>query len=47
MTRHEPHSSGPDDHRARIALAVLTGVVGGVARAVTSWLLDHVTSLLT
>jgi hypothetical protein len=46
MTRNEPRAKEPSDYRARLTLAVISGVLGGAARAVTSWLLDHLTSLL-
>lgn len=41
MTRQEPSASGSNDHRGRLALAVVTGVFGGIARAVTGWLLER------
>ena len=38
MTR-TPHR--PNENRTRIALATLTGLLAGVTRALTDWLLDH------
>ena len=35
---------GPNENRTRIALAALTGLLAGVTRAITDWLLDHLGS---
>jgi hypothetical protein len=44
MTRSPQHPSDPEQRRARFTLAVITGVLAGATRAVTSWLLDHLTT---
>ena len=44
MTRSPQHPSGPEPRRTRITLAVITGVVAGATRALTAWLLDHLTT---
>ena len=31
----------PNKNRTRIALAALTGLLAGVTRAITDWLIDH------
>ncbi len=40
-----PH---PDDHqrslRVRVATAAITGIISGAVRAITGWLLAHLTS---
>jgi hypothetical protein len=44
MTRAPQHPTDPEPRRTRITLAVITGVVAGATRALTSWLLDHLTT---
>lgn len=44
MTRHPYRPSDPDERRSRIALAAITGVLAGATRALTGWLLDHLTT---
>ncbi|MFI6078974.1 hypothetical protein ACIA5C_46445 [Actinoplanes sp. NPDC051343] len=44
MTRPQHDHSGPDKRRTRIALAAITGLVAGATRALTGWLLEHLTS---
>jgi hypothetical protein len=44
MTRSPRHPGSPSDHRTRIALAALTGLLAGATRAVTDWLLNHLGS---
>lgn len=39
-----PRHGRPDERRTRITLAVITGAVAGVTRAVSTWLLDHLTT---
>ncbi|WP_211272002.1 hypothetical protein, partial [Micromonospora rosaria] len=43
--RHDTHPDTEGDHprslRARIIPAVTAGIAGGIARAVTAWLLDR------
>ncbi|MEV7630283.1 hypothetical protein [Actinoplanes sp. NPDC089786] len=41
MTRSPQHPSDPKPRR--ITLAVITGIVAGATRALTNWLLDHLT----
>ena len=41
MTRTSQHPRDPEPRHARITLAVITAILAGSARAVTSWLLDH------
>ena len=41
MTRSTQHPNDPEQRRTRITLAVITGVLAGATRALTSWLLDH------
>lgn len=42
MTRIQQRPDGPRAGWVRIALAALTGVFAGVARAMSEWLLDHI-----
>ncbi len=46
MTRSPQHPNDPDteQHRARITLAVITGILAGASRALSGWLLDHLTT---
>jgi hypothetical protein len=44
MTRSPHHPSDPEQRRTQITLAVITGILTGVTRALTSWLLDHLTT---
>jgi hypothetical protein len=41
MTRSSQPPSRPDERRARITLAAITGLLAGASRAVAEWLLDH------
>lgn len=41
MTRTRQRPNRPNEHRIRIALAALTGLLAGAARAITDWLLHH------
>ncbi len=41
MSQHQDHQRR--DHRLRLTTAALTGLLAGVARAVTEWLLHHLT----
>jgi hypothetical protein len=41
MTSSSQHPHGPEQRRTRITLAVITSVLAGITRALTSWLLDH------
>jgi hypothetical protein len=41
MTPTPQDPDGPNKNRTRIALAVLTGLLAGVARALTEWLVNH------
>jgi hypothetical protein len=43
MTQSPQHPTGPEQPRTRITLAVIIGVLAGVTRALTAWLLDHLT----
>jgi len=43
MTSSSQHPHGPEQRRTRITLAVVTGIFAGATRALTSWLLDHLT----
>jgi hypothetical protein len=44
MIRSPQHSYSPEPRRDRITLAVITGVLSGVSRAVVSWFLDQLTT---
>jgi hypothetical protein len=44
MTRSPQNPDGPQPRRTRIILAVITGILAGVARALTTWLLDQLTA---
>jgi hypothetical protein len=44
MTRSSQHPTDPEQRRPRITLAVITGVLAGATRALTGWLLDHLTT---
>jgi hypothetical protein len=44
MTRTPRHPCDPEPRRTRITLAVITGILAGVTRALTGWLLDHLTA---
>lgn len=44
MTRHQRHPRDPDERRTRITLAVITGLIAGATRALTGWLLEHLTT---
>lgn len=44
MTLSPQHPDGPEPRRARITLAVITGILAGATRAVTGWFLDHLTT---
>jgi hypothetical protein len=44
MTRFPQQDHDPDPRRARITLAVITGILAGAARALASWLLDRLTA---
>ena len=45
MTRHPQHPSDPEPRRTRrFTLAVVTGILAGATRALTDWLLDHLTT---
>ncbi|MEU5940966.1 hypothetical protein ABZ807_17635 [Micromonospora sp. NPDC047548] len=44
MTRSPQHPHGPQPRRIRITLAVITGVLAGATRALTGWLLDHLST---
>lgn len=44
MTRSPQYPDGLEPCRTRITLAVITAVLAGVARALTSWVLDHLTT---
>jgi hypothetical protein len=44
MTRSPQHPTEHEPRRTRITLAVITGVLAGATRALTSWLLDHLTT---
>ncbi|PWK39199.1 hypothetical protein BC793_12335 [Actinoplanes xinjiangensis] len=41
MARSPHHSENPEPRSKRITLTVITAVIAGAARALTSWLLDH------
>jgi hypothetical protein len=41
MTRTQQRPNSPTESRTRIALAALTGLLAGVTRAITDWLLSH------
>jgi hypothetical protein len=41
MTRTRQRPDRPKENRTRIALAALTGLITGVTRAITDWLLHH------
>ena len=43
MTRSPQHPGESEQRRTRITLAVITGVFAGATRALTGWLLDHLT----
>lgn len=43
MTRNKRHPRRPDDRSTQITLAVLTGLIASAVRAVTDWLLHHLT----
>ncbi len=45
MIRPPQHPIDPEPRRTRITLAVITGVISGATRALTSWLLDYMTTL--
>ncbi|MER6787956.1 hypothetical protein ABT330_25620 [Streptomyces sp. NPDC000658] len=38
-----PQYRGPDERRTRITRAVITGLLAGIVRALTGWLLEHLT----
>jgi hypothetical protein len=44
MTRPQHNPDRPNEHRTRITLAAITGLLAGTARAVFSWLLDRLTT---
>ena len=44
MTRPPKHPRSTEPRRTRITLAVITGIIAGATRALTSWLLDHLTT---
>ncbi|MFI0797019.1 hypothetical protein ACH4OY_30705 [Micromonospora rubida] len=44
MTRSPQHPHGPQPRRTQITLAVITGVLAGATRALTGWLLDHLST---
>jgi len=44
MTQDQQRPDDPKQGRTRIALAALTGLVAGVSRALTHWLLSHLAS---
>lgn len=44
MTRSPQHPSDAEQRRTRITLAVITGILAGTTRALTGWLLDHLTT---
>ncbi|GIF17180.1 hypothetical protein [Actinoplanes teichomyceticus] len=44
MTRPPQHPSSPEPRRTRITLAVISGVLAGATRALTGWLLDHLST---
>jgi hypothetical protein len=44
MTRSPQQPRDPEPYRTRITLAVITGILGGTTRALTSWLIDHLTT---
>lgn len=44
MTRSSQQPRDPEPYRTRITLAVITGILAGITRALTSWLLDHLTA---
>ena len=39
-----PTPNRPNENRTRVVLATLTGLLAGVTRAITEWLLDHLGS---
>jgi len=41
MSPHEDHHR---DRRAKLAAAAITGLLAGIARAFTDWLLHHLTT---
>jgi hypothetical protein len=41
MTRPQQHPDGPRQHRTRVALAALTGLIAGTTRAVADWILKN------
>ena len=44
MTRTPYDPPGPHENRTRIVLAVLTGLIAGATRAITDYLLGHLSS---
>jgi hypothetical protein len=44
MARSPQHPHGPEQRRTRITLAVITGIIAGATRSLTSWLLDYLTT---
>ena len=44
MTRTPQHPHGPEQHRTRITLAAITGIFAGATRALTDWLIQHLTT---
>lgn len=42
--RSPQHPNNPEPRRTRITLAVITAILAGAARALTGWLLDHLTT---
>jgi hypothetical protein len=44
MTRTPQQPRDPEPYRTRITLAVITGILAGTTRALTSWLIDHLTT---
>jgi hypothetical protein len=44
MTRPPQQHRNAEPCRTQITLAVITGILAGATRALTDWLLDHLTS---
>ncbi|MBW6436907.1 hypothetical protein KZ829_24485 [Actinoplanes hulinensis] len=44
MTRTPQHPDDPEPRRTRITLAVITAALAGATRALTTCLLDHLTT---